>query len=155
MSSTTAARIVNLIVPWSVTPFGAMYSSDALNGLPCSAPTFSTSSMPCLSLPTSDSSTSPSKIMSFMSASVASDVPDWKVLDSMMNEPSLFGRSRIVPSMVAGIMLDTMPELLVAPVRNSNSEFSDEFTASFCTSYVVTYWLNCDCEITPSAASFR
>ena len=74
----------------------------------------STSSMPCLSLPTSDSSTSPSKIMSLMSASVASEVPDWNVLDSRMNAPSLLGTSSTVPSMVAGIMLDTIPEVLVA-----------------------------------------
>ena len=46
--------------------------------------------------------------MSFMSASVASVVPDWKVLDSTMNAPSLLGRSSTVPSMVAGIMLDTL-----------------------------------------------
>ena len=46
--------------------------------------------------------------MSFMSASVASVVPDWKVLVSRMKAPSLFGTSSTVPSMVAGIMLETI-----------------------------------------------
>jgi len=70
--------------------------------------------------------------MSDMSASVASVVPAWNVLVSRMNAPSLFGTSSTVPSMVAGIMLDTMP--LVAPVRSSSNELSAAATASFCTS---------------------
>ena len=90
--------------------------------------------MPCFSLPTSDSSTSPSKIMSFMSASVASVVPDWKVLVSRMNAPSLNGRSSTVPSMVAGIMFDTFPEFFDEPVLRSSNVSSADDTASFCRS---------------------
>jgi hypothetical protein len=68
--------------------------------------------------------------MSFMSASVASDVPDWNVLDSRMKAPSLLGTSSTVPSMVAGIMLETMP--LLVPVFSRPTLFSAEATASFC-----------------------
>jgi hypothetical protein len=92
--------------------------------------------------------------MSFMSARVATEVPDWKVLDSRMNAPSLLGTSSTVPSIVAGIMLDTLPELLLAPVLSSSNVSSADATACFCRSKLVTYWLNCDSEMTFCSSSF-
>ncbi len=47
-----------------------------------------------------------------------------------MNAPSLLGTSSTVPSMVAGIMLDTLSR--VAPVFMRATVFSADATASFC-----------------------
>ena len=64
------------------------------------APTVSSSSMPSRSLPTSDSSTLPSKIISSMSAIVAMVVPSLKVLVSITESPSSTGTSSTMPEAV-------------------------------------------------------
>ncbi len=56
--------------------------------------------IPVSSLPTSDSSTTPLKIMSFMSATAAMVVPSLKVLVSMTELPTSTGTSSTMPAMV-------------------------------------------------------
>ena len=72
--------ISNWIAPSISLPLGAMYSSLPSSVSFSIAPTLIWSFMPSLIFATSDSSTCPSKIMSPMSAIVATVVPGLKLL---------------------------------------------------------------------------
>src|SRR5213075_1724448 len=79
-----------------------------------------TSGMPSFTFPTSDSSTSPSKMRSFMSATAAMVVPSLKVFEGITDSPAFTGRSRIIPSTVDTTSVDATPERFEAPSRTSS-----------------------------------
>ena len=117
---TMAALISNWIAPSTSLPLGAMYSSVPSKVSSSSAPILICSFMPSLTLPTSDSSTWPWKIMSLMSATTAMVVPGLKLLDSITENPTLTGTSMTMPSTVeVTTMLEFLPEVRVAPSLTS------------------------------------
>ncbi|KAF5068063.1 hypothetical protein DSECCO2_246760 [anaerobic digester metagenome] len=108
------------MAPFSSTPFGEICSRLAVNRSASMAPTVRISSMPSCSLPTSDSSTLPLKIISPISATVAMVVPSLKVLLSITELPTSTGTVSTIPAMVERIMvLLADPAFLVMPSRIS------------------------------------
>ena len=88
--------------------------------------------MPLRSLPTSDSSTRPLKIMSLMSATTATVVPGLKLLALMTELPSLTGTASTVPSTVDSTWVEAAaPRTLpAAPSRTSRTRASAPFSSS-------------------------
>ena len=127
--SFTAARTSNSMVPSRATPLGATYSSRPSKRWSRSAPTEMLTGMPSFRPPTSDSSTRPWKIMSFMSAMAAMVVPSLKLFASMTLPPSLTGISSTIPSTVERTRFETLPDFLEAPSRTSCRLFSAASTS--------------------------
>ena len=101
-----------------------MYSSSASQVASSMAPMVSTMGMPSRTLPTSLSSNLPSKMRSFMSATLAMVVPSLKLLASITLLPSFTGTSSTMPLMVLRTRVRVAPLLLRATPSRTMSRLS-------------------------------
>ena len=96
--------------------------------------------VPSRNVPTSVSSTFPLKIRSFMSATVATVVPSFRVLAWMTELPTLTGMSRIKPEMVERMSVELDLALLEeTPSRIiSSASCAADFSSRACCNACVT-----------------
>ena len=115
-----SASILNWTAPPSSVPFGATNFNVASKSSPGIAAIFTIIDIPFSRLPTSASSTWPSKIIFVKSAIIATDVPSLKLLAAITWSPNFTGISKIVPDTVALIFVlavddpDTDPFLKIS-----------------------------------------